>query len=724
MGWQNGGIRQWAGNRVAQEPSAASTVPDLPSADGQPTARMLLSGEFLNIGRAADNDVVVADLSVSRRHAVLRKSPSGRYEIFDLDSHNGTYVNGVRVQQAELGEEDILGIGNAIFRLAGAELRTYVDTGDVSFEARDLTVVRGDKVYVDRVTFPVEGRSLVAVIGPSGAGKSTLLGALGGMRPADAGTVLYNNRDLYRNFAELRHRLGFVPQDDIVHTQLTPRAALGYAAEFRFPSDVRKDERDGRVNEVLEKLQLSQSADKRCKELSGGQRKRVNVALELLTKPSLLFLDEPTSGLDPGLDAQFMEQMRDLAHEGDGRTIIVVTHSVENLHTCDRLLVLVPGGKVAYYGPPQDALAYFGQSRWADVFREFADQPDRDWAGRFRRSAEHARYVVSPMIARPRPPLAQPPQQERPGRQTLPLPPGRGWARRLRALPRQNLDWFRQTSTLTRRYLRLIVAEPFYRTIIVLAPFLLAALVWLVSKGGVTSVTGNMLGGPQPPLIVLMFTACLAGVVNSIREVVKERPIYIRERAAGLSASAYLSSKVLVLCVIAAYQAAVMTAVGFPRSILPATGSFLKGHAFAEVMLATVLLEITLTCLGLLVSALMTNPDLAMPMILIITIVQFAFSGALFSPAGTPIYAQLSWFAPARWGMAALSSTDALNANANVAKGSKIDRLWNHTSGAWLFDVGMMLAWSVFYILVTWWLLNRRSPGRRKKWLPFPRRAQ
>src|SRR2546430_9106160 len=140
-------------------------------------------------------------------------------------------------------------------------------------------------------------------------------------------------------------------------------------------------------------LGLTRHANTRADRLSGGQLKRVNVAQELLTKPSLLFLDEPTSGLDPGLDKSVMEQMRDLAH--DGRTVIVVTHSVDNLDTCDRLLVLVPGGRIAFYGPPGEGLSYFGQSRWAEVFQQFDRYPDRDWAAEFAASPAYANYVAT-----------------------------------------------------------------------------------------------------------------------------------------------------------------------------------------------------------------------------------------------------------------------------------------------------------------------------------------
>ena len=361
----------------------------------------------LRIGRAADNDVVVADLSVSRYHAELRRSVRGSYEIVDLGSHNGTYLNGQRITASPVTEIDIVGVGPATFQLVGDELQEFIDTGDVSLSARDLTVtLPSGRVLLDHVSFPLGERCLLGVIGPSGAGKSTLLGALTGMAPANSGGVLYDNRDLYTHYAELRHRIGLVPQDNILHTQLTADRALGFAAELRFPSDTSKGERKRRIAEVLEELALTRHAKTRVSAMSGGQQKRVNVALELLTKPSLLFLDEPTSGLDPGLDKSVMEQMAELAH--DGRTVIVVTHSVANLNLCDRLLVLVPGGKIAYFGPPEEGLRHFGKPGWAEVFQAFEAEPDRDWATDYRRSPYYQRYIASEMD--PPAPVAGPPQ--------------------------------------------------------------------------------------------------------------------------------------------------------------------------------------------------------------------------------------------------------------------------------------------------------------------------
>ncbi|HEX5302972.1 MAG TPA: FHA domain-containing protein, partial [Streptosporangiaceae bacterium] len=442
------------------QPAAAVQPEMLPSVDRRPTSRMPLPAKAMRIGRVPDNDVVLSDLNVSRHHAELRKSPTGQYEIVDLGSHNGTFVNGQRVTKQVLTEQDLVSIGSSTFRLTGGELRQFVDDGNITFTAQELVVKAGSKVLLDHVSFPIPEKCLLGVIGPSGAGKSTLLGALTGMRPATTGTVLYDNRDLYQNYNELRYRIGLVPQESVLHTQLTARRALQYSAELRFPADVKPTERDGRVDEVMGELGLTRHANTRADRLSGGQLKRVNVAQELLTKPSLLFLDEPTSGLDPGLDKSVMEQMRDLAH--DGRTVIVVTHSVDNLDTCDRLLVLVPGGRIAYYGPPEEGLAYFGQARWAEVFQAFERYPDRDWAAEYAASPAYAQYVLGQRSQ---------PSQAQEGQELEAAPPP------------QRRGALSQLSTLTRRYVRVIASDRGYLTFMILLPILLGALISQVPAG-------------------------------------------------------------------------------------------------------------------------------------------------------------------------------------------------------------------------------------------------
>jgi ABC transport system ATP-binding/permease protein len=218
-------------------PDSADAGPRL-RVDLHPTSVRQIAGSLVRIGRAPVNDVVVTDLGVSRYHAELRRATTGQFEIVDLGSHNGTFVNGQQVSAKAVTGADLIGIGPATFRLVGGELREFIDEGDVSLLAQDLTVRLPDKrVLLDHVSFPVGERRLVAIIGPSGAGKSTLLGALTGMRPADEGAVSYDGRDLYQHYAELRHRIGYVPQKNIWHVQLSALRALRYAAELRFPSD-------------------------------------------------------------------------------------------------------------------------------------------------------------------------------------------------------------------------------------------------------------------------------------------------------------------------------------------------------------------------------------------------------------------------------------------------------------------------------------------------------
>ena len=292
----------------------------MPGVLREPTSKVRIQSKVMKIGRRPDNDIVVSDLGVSKQHAELRLSPTGRYQIIDLGSHNGTFVNGTRVNQAELKDNDIIAIGHATFRLVGGELIEYVDDGRATFEAHELQVVvhdgHKDKVLLDGITFPLAERSMMAVIGPAGAGKSTLLNALTGKRPATTGTVFYDYRDLYENYDELRQRIGLVPQESVTHDQLTAKTALGYQAELRFPPDTGEQERTQRVGEVLDELSMTKHADTRIDRLSGGQKKRVNIGMELLTKPSLLFLDEPTSPLDPHLKRDMFTQMRNDGRQG------------------------------------------------------------------------------------------------------------------------------------------------------------------------------------------------------------------------------------------------------------------------------------------------------------------------------------------------------------------------------------------------------------------------
>jgi ABC-type multidrug transport system ATPase subunit len=669
-------------------PGSPAVRPARMSMERLPSAVLPLPTTLLRIGRAADNQVVIADLSVSRYHAELRRNPRGGYTIVDLGSHNGTFVNGQRVESAPVTDRDIIGIGPATYRLVGEELQEFLDTGEISFIAKDLTVtLPSGRTLLDHVSFPLGERCFMGVIGPSGAGKSTLLGALTGTAPAGQGQVLYDDRDLYMHYAELRHRIGLVPQENILHAQLTARRGLGYAAELRFPRDTSKAERNHRIDEVLEELALTRHADTKTAAMSGGQQKRVNVALELLTKPSLLFLDEPTSGLDPGLDKSVMEQMADLAH--DGRTVIVVTHSVANLNLCDRLLVLVPGGKIAYFGAAKDGLKHFNQPGWAEVFQAFENEPNRDWAAEYRNSVYYQQYVVGGMedagAIQGRTPRSAP--------STAPKTSNR----------------FAQMSTLVRRYSAVIASDRGFLYLLVGVVLGLGALVraFPLPNGGFIGPNNS---GAQSALLILVLCACFAGSLNAIREIVKERPIYARERGTGLSAGAYLASKVIVLGVISAFQAIVLVAIGLIGKNFGPKGSVLPIPVL-EIALAIALVAVVSMVIGLLTSSLVSTAERAMPLVFLLVMIQVVTTGGIFAIHGTAGLEQIAWFTPSRWGFAASAST--VDLNAILPGGSSTDPLWNHTSHSWLIDMGAMVVLLFLYSALTWWRLLKLGPLKR-----------
>ncbi|MFJ9053442.1 FHA domain-containing protein [Streptomyces bacillaris] len=684
---------------VGREPPARPAAADRPSAVSvpaatgtfrQPTTVRPLPAKTVRIGRDAGNDLVIDDLVVSRRHAELRALPDGRHEIVDLGSHNGTFLNGQPVDRAVVEAGDIIGIGHSAFSLVGDVLQEFVDTGEVALDVQDLEVHvgragRGRKTLLDKVSFPVGEKCLLGVVGPSGAGKSTLLNALTGLRPADTGTVLYDGRDLYRDFAELRQRIGLVPQDDILHSQLTVRKALGYAAELRFPQDTAKAERQARVSEVIHELGLEQRVDQPIHSLSGGQRKRVSVALELLTKPSLLFLDEPTSGLDPGMDRSVMHMLRGLAD--DGRTVIVVTHSVLSLEVCDRLLVLAPGGRIAYYGPPDDALAFFGFEEWPEAFEAFENDRDRDWATTYADSPFHRQYIAGASAQPQLPPAA-------PGASVAPPPKTRNWGAQL--------------GTLVRRYASALAADRTFLIIMIALPFVMGAMARALAGSRLTQETA------MNALLILCVGGVLTGAANAVRELVKERVIYRRERAVGLSRSAYLMSKIVVLGTITVLQAIVLTLVGLVGVNLNAPGGegvFLP--PLVEITLAVALLSFTAMMLGLLVSALVRKEEVTMPLLVLLAIVQVVFCGALLKLNGVPGLEQLSWLVPSRWALGAMAGTIDL---ARIVPGDLTsDPLFGHSAGVWLLNMGMLVVLSALFGYIVAKLLRRHEPAVMRK---------
>ncbi|MFF1504444.1 FHA domain-containing protein [Streptomyces sp. NPDC058316] len=681
-------------------PGGAAGAPSVYGDRSPTTFHQFALGRVMRIGRALENELVVSDLQVSRHHAEFHATPDGRFEIRDLGSHNGTYVNGQPLSKsgsAFIGPNDIVGVGHSTFRLVGDRLEEFVDTGEVSFSARHLTVtVDGGKQILKDVSFGVPEKSLIAVIGPSGSGKSTLLKALTGYRPANQGDVLYDNRNLYKQFAELRQRIGLVPQDDILHKELTVTKALKYAAKLRFPADTTEAEREARILEVLAELKLDIHKDKKVTSLSGGQRKRVSVALELLTKPSLIFLDEPTSGLDPGMDRDVMQLLRGLAD--DGRTVLVVTHSVAELAICDKLLVMAPGGSVAYFGPPEEALNFFGYTTWADVFSAFENYRDYDWAGRWRGSQHYQMYAADIDAVAPQPMHMSPPQQLRP-----PKPQ----------------SWTAQLFTLMRRYVSVIASDKGFMGLMVILPAVLGIVsVVIPAKFG--------LAPPDPPsrfnsaagtiMLILAVGMCFSGAANSVRELIKERVIYERERATGLSRSAYLMSKVIVLGVITAFQGVIICGIGFSTRELPAEGLIMPPAV--ELCLTITALGFTSMMFGLVISSLVKTSEKTMPLLVMFAIVQVVFTGILFQVYGSPGLEQFAWLMPSRWAIAGAGTTldlSHLMAPWDPKNPTDLDPLWEHSAGQWGINISVLLLLGIICGIAVARLLRRHEPEVMRK---------
>ena len=679
-------------------PPAESTVIDTKTADVSNLATRfvkLLSPRLsaaagtagaMTIGRAAESDIIVSDVLASRHHATLVHTPLGT-EIRD-NSINGTFVNGTRVGSAILTDDDVVTIGNVdlVFRDGTLVKRSEVATRTGGLEVRNVKyVVDNGKQLLDDISLTARPGTLTAVIGGSGAGKSTLARLIAGYTTPTSGSVTFEGHNIHADYASLRSRIGMVPQDDVVHRQLTVNQALGYAAELRLPPDTSKADRAKVVAQVLDELDLTKHADTRVDKLSGGQRKRASVALELLTGPSLLILDEPTSGLDPALDHQVMTMLRQLADAG--RVVIVVTHMLSYLDVCDQLLLVAPGGKTAYFGPPDQIGEAMGTTNWAKIFTKVGADPE-----------EANRRFLERAEARKRPQKLLPDKTDEPGALGKPV----------------HTSVRRQISTVARRQVRLVVADRAYFIFLALLPFILGSLSLTVPGSNGFHAPGPNAGTPDEAaqiLALLLPAAAFMGTALTIRDLVGERAIFQREQAVGLSTTAYLLAKTAVFCGFAILQSAIITAIVVVGKSAPTRGGVLLGHstfgATAELFLTVAATCVASAILGLAISSLVRSSEQIMPLFVVTVMAQLVLCGGMVPVTGRLGLDQLSFAMPARWGYAAAASTVDLR---NLVPGSLVsqDRFWQHASKIWLLDIGMLAALSLFYAGFVRWKIRLR----------------
>jgi ABC-type multidrug transport system ATPase subunit/pSer/pThr/pTyr-binding forkhead associated (FHA) protein len=628
-GSANGLVRR--GSRVARAPLTDGdtlhvldavtltfrAAPGLPPAQEGARTLPLAGRESLTIGRGAGNDVDVPHPTVSRAHARVLVRDGATF-VEDLGSANGTFVDGERLppgepRRVEPGSE--IRVGPARFVVAAGALEQSDESRDLQLDAVHLNqpVSKGLNLLQD-ISLSIRPREFVALVGVSGAGKSTLLDALNGFRPARDGSVLVNGTDLYRNAEAFRTSIGYVPQDDIIHRELTVRQALDYSARLRLPSDTTADERRRRVDDVLETLGLVERANVPIHRLSGGQRKRVSIGVELLTEPGLFFLDEATSGLDPGTEGQLMRLLRTLADRG--HTVILVTHATKNVMLCDQVAFLAKGGHVAYFGPPDQALDYFGVTDFDGIYDmvERESTPE-EWDARFRASPQFREFVVGRLQARYGDLVDVP----RPGRAGRPGGAAAGARRRTRP------SMLRQFRVLSARYLSIIRRDRVNLLLLFLVAPLLACIDFIAWPRDVF----DPLTGDATRAMSMLFMASiipfLVGALSSVREIVKEAPIHRRERAVAVGVAPYLASKVWVGVLFALYNAAVLLAI----KIVAVDMGHLGPQAVLLVFVTLTLAAISGVMWGLLISAIAPREEQAMLLVIVVVVVQIVFSGGL-----------------------------------------------------------------------------------------------
>lgn len=685
-----------------------------------PTIRPIpLGAPTITLGRLPDNTVVLNHPQVSGHHARLERV-GNNYRIIDLGSTNHVYVNARRVSQHMLKPGDEIHIGPFRLTFTGTELTQHDESNGIRIDALQLRKVGNNQtVLINDISIAIPPRKFVALVGGSGAGKSTLMDALNGLRPAQQGTVLYNGKDYYRHLAAFSTQLGYVPQDDIIHRDLTVERALHYAAKLRLPDDFTNEQIKARIEEVLEDVELKGRRHLLVSKLSGGQRKRVSIALELLANPSVFFLDEPTSGLDPGLDRKMMTLLRNLADKG--HTIVLVTHATNNINSCDYICFLAAGGHLAFFGPPNDAKTYFGKTDFAEIYSALEPTEENpripaEAEARFRASPEYQQYVVTPLNQGPAG-AGRAAAQAQENNEVVPPKRGNPW---------------KQFRLLSERYIELLKNDKGNLAILLLQAPIIAIILYLLTAAGAFSTTSvvtcpqgtyeavhiprtvyiqggggndscqNVLnflqsGNPeaqamlqrakgdisvalqpfikpgsgadaQTTLFIMAFAAVMFGCINGAREIVKEEPIYRRERTVNLGIAPYLFSKIVVLGILCAFQSAILVVAVDLKTPFPDKGLLLPS-AIAEIYITLFLTSMAGLMMGLVLSALVSNNDRATSFIPILLIPQVIFSGVIFTLASAPMQVVGGLFA-ARWAMAAMGSTVGLHSQFLIPTGA------------------------------------------------------
>ena len=529
----------------------------------------------------------------------------------------------------------------------------------------------GGRQILHEVSLSIQPGELVALVGGSGAGKTTLLEILAGVRAPSAGQVMHDGVRVDAG-ATPGSGIGYVPQDDIIHVEMPLRRTLQYAARLRLPAGTSAEQADHIVDETMCDLDLADRHDVSVRMLSGGQRKRASIAVELLTQPRTFFLDEPTSGLDPSTSADVVRLLRRLT--GRGVTVVLTTHEPATIDRCDQVVFLTRNGYLAFAGPPAQALQYFGVDDLADVYRRLASEgTPRAWAQRFEAY---------------RPPGEPPVQTGRPG--------GRHAAGALR-------QWW----LLTRRNADVLVRNRLTLAILLGSPVLVTAMMSMLFQPGAFERRGAVDVSPAQIVFWVAFAGFFFGLTYGLLQIVGEQAVFRREYRSGLSAGAYVAAKIAVLVPLLAVVAAVLLSVLRALDRLPAAG----WDVYASLLVTLLAEAVSALALGLLASAAVSNSAqaaLALPML---CFPQVLFAGAVVPSADMATPGRLLSL-----GLANRYSFEALG------RGLRLDQLTSTLptmraygdtfSGTVAYRWLVLAGFTMVFTLATVWVLRRRCVPR------------
>ena len=578
------------------------------------------------IGRDQANHICLPGPGVSKLHCRVYRREDG-YVLEDAHSTNGVLLNGSYLKGEErLRDKDVIQIlGFQLLFCRGCIYYKSAAKG-ISLQVQQVTKVVGKgkqkKRILNRVSCEIQGNEFVAIIGGSGAGKTTLMNAISGFEPTFEGKVYCNGTDLVQNFQALKSVIGFVPQQDIIYENLTLQKMLYYSAKIRMPKDTRPAEIQKRISEVLDMVDLKAHKDTYIRKLSGGQKKRASIAVELLADPKLFFLDEPTSGLDPGTEKNLMISLKKLARE-QNKTIIMVTHTTANLHLCDKIIFMGPGGRLCFCGNVEEAKQFYKTDDLVNIYNMIAADPmkwEQDYQ-RYRRMDDRTR--------------------------------GQGQRTEKLSMTKEKAG-FRQFLVLLQRYTELMFNDRQRLFVLLLQPCLIAVLLYIVADENIFKIYEST----KSMLFALSCSGIWIGLFNSIQEICKERTIVKREYMANLRLSGYVLSKFVFQMALGGLQAVLLTMIFLKLAGNEKEGIFLD-HFSPEMLLTVWLTVLASIALGFVISAVVKTGDKAMAIAPFVLIIQLLFSGILFTLEGAGEV--ISYVTVSRWSVEGLGSIAKLN---------------------------------------------------------------